>query len=148
VRPVQRCCWRQGSAPVTPDPLVAGLTEPEVRTSATVLRLLWPGIEQWLLELRRSSANHHAKILEPWVRASMRVLAADGFADEPLGPAPRRGGSPSGHDELTTAEAAEALCCTPQHAARLCRLGRLDGRQVGRQWLVTRRSIDDYRAAA
>lgn len=43
-------------------------------------------------------------------------------------------------------EAADHLGCTRQHVSRLVRLGRLVGQKVGRDWIVSRNSIERYEA--
>jgi len=45
-------------------------------------------------------------------------------------------------DYISTEEAAAILGYTPQHVARLVRCGSLDGKKLGRDWLVLRESVD------
>lgn len=48
------------------------------------------------------------------------------------------------HAFITTDDAAEKLQYTPQHVRRLVREGKLEGEKVGRDWLVTRDSIERH----
>jgi len=45
-------------------------------------------------------------------------------------------------DLLTTAEVAEVLRCSPDAVIRRIREGSLDAIQVGRRWLVARKTIE------
>ncbi|AYF31471.1 hypothetical protein CSH63_29300 [Micromonospora tulbaghiae] len=62
----------------------------------------------------------------------------DRFANEP----PPR---PAAKVEIDSEDAAQRMGCTAQHVTRLCRAGRITGRQVGRVWLIDRASLDSYR---
>lgn len=49
----------------------------------------------------------------------------------------------SGHDDLIDAEtAATIIGCTPRHARRLA--ADLDGKQIGREWIFSRRTVTEY----
>ncbi len=45
---------------------------------------------------------------------------------------------------LTTAEAARRLGFTVQHTRRLVRNGVIEGRKLGRDWLVSESSVEGY----
>ncbi len=47
-------------------------------------------------------------------------------------------------DYLNCQEAAERLGCTRQHISRLARRGELTGRKIGRDWVVSRESVQQY----
>lgn len=49
---------------------------------------------------------------------------------------------------LTTDQAAELVGYTPQHVARLARLGRVQAIRVGRDWLISRGSLLEWTATA
>jgi len=55
-------------------------------------------------------------------------------------------GLPPAGAYITSREAAAILGVAHEsrRVAQLCRSGRLDGRKVGRDWLVSRRSVNDY----
>ena len=50
-------------------------------------------------------------------------------------------------EHLTTKDAAELLGYTVQHVRRLIREGRLQGRRLGRDWIVDKESVDRYVAS-
>lgn len=50
--------------------------------------------------------------------------------------------------EISTDAAAHLLGCSAQYVRRLCRAGQLQGRRIGRAWLITQRSLDTYRFQA
>lgn len=45
---------------------------------------------------------------------------------------------------ITSKEAAERLGYTVQHLRRLLRQGAIEGRKVGRDWMVRERSVKDF----
>lgn len=47
-------------------------------------------------------------------------------------------------DYMSSVEAAERLGYTRQHVGRLIRQHRLEGRKLGRDWLVHRESVEQY----
>src|SRR5690606_9169543 len=49
--------------------------------------------------------------------------------------------SMQGADYITTDEAAALLGYTPQHVCRLVRSGALEGKKLGRDWIVLRESV-------
>jgi excisionase family DNA binding protein len=48
---------------------------------------------------------------------------------------------------MSSAEAAQELGYTVQHVRRLVREGRIAGQKLARDWVVRRRSVDEYVAA-
>jgi excisionase family DNA binding protein len=52
----------------------------------------------------------------------------------------------SGGDLVTSEEAANALGYTVQHVRRLARAGRLQGRKLGRDWLIFQESVARFLA--
>jgi excisionase family DNA binding protein len=62
----------------------------------------------------------------------------DRFANEPPPAA-------SSTVETSTAEAAALLGCSAKHVRQLCRAGRIQGRRLGRAWLIDTASLDAYR---
>jgi len=49
-------------------------------------------------------------------------------------------------DFLNCQEAAERLGCTRQHVSRLVRRGQLTGQKIGRDWIISRDSIERFAA--
>ncbi len=47
---------------------------------------------------------------------------------------------------LTIAETAKLLGYTQQHVRRLVAAGELAGEKLGRDWVISRASVEDYRA--
>ena len=59
---------------------------------------------------------------------------------------PARGLEAAAGDLITSEEAADALGYTVQHVRRLARAGRLQGRKMGRDWLIFRESVARFLA--
>lgn len=51
---------------------------------------------------------------------------------------------PSFNEHITAQEAAERLDYTVQHVRRLLRNGDLEGRKIGRDWLVGQTSVAEF----
>ena len=49
-------------------------------------------------------------------------------------------------DLLTCSEAAAQLSYSTQHVRRLLRSGHLEGVKAGRDWIVSRASVDEFKA--
>jgi excisionase family DNA binding protein len=47
-------------------------------------------------------------------------------------------------DYITTSEAAEIIGCVDSRVRQLLRAGTLDGKRLGRDWLVSRNSAEGY----
>lgn len=47
-------------------------------------------------------------------------------------------------DYMTTAQAAEILGLHPASISRLVKQGKLRGERFGRDWMVSKRSVEDY----
>jgi excisionase family DNA binding protein len=45
---------------------------------------------------------------------------------------------------MTTAEAAEILGLHPASISRLVKQGKIEGERFGRDWMVSKRSVEDY----
>jgi len=50
-------------------------------------------------------------------------------------------------DEVTVTQAAEILNVTRQWVLRLINKDKLDARKLGHQWVITRESVEDYKAS-
>lgn len=59
---------------------------------------------------------------------------------------PPRALETSAGDLITSEEAADALGYTVQHVRRLARAGRLQGRKLGRDWLIVHESVARFLA--
>ena len=130
---------------------------------ATRFAVLTPYAAAWMINrLRRSGVNsaavrrdvemyrsagalHEAEHL---ARAWAQLRAAAGE----LPPAAANGSTKvdhaetveeSKHDEITTSQAADLLRCTARRVRQLVEDGKLDGRRVGRAWLVDRQMVED-----
>ena len=51
---------------------------------------------------------------------------------------------PLNHDLLSIEEAALILNASPQHVRTLCRDNKLIGEKIGKQWVTTKKDLDDY----
>jgi excisionase family DNA binding protein len=50
-------------------------------------------------------------------------------------------------DSITSVEAARLLGKTRQWVAELCRRGLLDCQRIGRDWVINRESVEQYKAS-
>lgn len=144
-----------------PDPYLPGAVRgpngPEVGLPPLMLPAEWvaellPAVRQWKADHERQGAQAKlaaaAPILQRW--EYLAALQRRAFAAESGGCAVVGDGGPSQHDrdEITAAQAAEQLGCSPQWVTELCRRGELAGRKLGRAWLVDPASLTAHKQRA
>jgi len=134
-----------------PDPW---LLEGALIVRADEAHALWPLLQRGIGEWSRMGATRRLEavgdLLVRW-----RALAEEHdaqLAGSVNGTGDSSGGGDrrsSGHASwITTAEAADALRCSPRWVTALARRGELHARRVGRVWLVDPASVHAYRDRA
>ena len=132
-----------------PDPYLLGKGLPELRVTAEQALLLLPAIRAWVVEHER--AGSQAKVaevrglVERW--EYLAALQREAFAVESDASASVDAPAQSPY-EISAAQAAERLGVSPQRVGQLLRARDLDGRKVGRVWLVDAASVAAYRRRA
>ncbi|GGV83862.1 hypothetical protein GCM10010294_60900 [Streptomyces griseoloalbus] len=132
-----------------PDPGVARLLRPDgsVMVPPSVASEVLRALMRDLLDRTRADGGE----LSPEARRVLHALHAAAVRGEPHPPAGSSGGTPqqpAATVELTAAEAAHAMRCSPSYARRLARSGRVRARRAGPVWLIDSASLDAYRTGS
>jgi len=84
--------------------------------------------------------------IPPGIDRFLSDLAAVVDHPPPSGSGLGTGPAPSATVEVPTTVAAEVIGASPEYVRRLCRMGRLPARRIGRAWLISldRRTLDHH----
>lgn len=118
--------------------------EQEAREAPAALARV-PGVDADAGRLLAHALSELAEAARQWTeqRRAESAVSVEGNGETVLGET----GAESPSMEMGTAEASSLLGVTPRRVGQLAQAGVLPGRKVGRQWMLHRPSVLDYRDA-